>query len=255
VLNYGLDAHAYDLEGFIDELDIDRLVVIGHSLGGHTAIRYASENSDRLAGLVVVDTTPFVREGPGLTKLREFMLGAASFETFDDAVHYVLAFNPNRDTRNVKRTLEHALRRQLDGRWTWKHDQRHLSDRYFDEHMRAANALEPVAANIKCPTLIIRGENSLSSDVAERFRGLLPHGQVISVNRAGHNVQGDNPQGLVEVLRPFLAAHHTRPLDPARRAFDVVPAMPCVPPDIAWESPGLRTASHTMADEQAVKTK
>jgi pimeloyl-ACP methyl ester carboxylesterase len=214
ILDYGLDAHAHDIEGCINEMFVERFVIVGHSLGGHAAIRYASENSERLAGLVVVDTTPFVREGPELAKLREFMLGASSFDTFDDAVDYVVAFKPNRDARSVKRSLEHTLRRQSDGRWTWKHDPRHFSDRYFDEHMRAANSLEPAAASITCPTLIIRGENSLPLEVAERFRTLLPDGHLASVDRASHNVQSDNPEGLVRVLRPFLAAHFTDSADP-----------------------------------------
>jgi esterase len=208
-LDYALDAHARDLEGFIDELGTERLVAIGHSLGGHAAIRYATEHGDRLAGLVVVDTSPFARDGPTLTRVREFMLGANSFETLNDAVEYVLAFNPNRDVRKVRRTLEYALRQLPDGRWTWKRDQRHLSERYFDDAITAVRSLLRVVPAITCPTLVVRGEQGgLSARDAERFCSLLPDGRVAVVERAGHNVQSDNPARLVEVLRAFLAHHH-----------------------------------------------
>ena len=39
------------------------------------------------------------------------------------------------------------------------------------------------------------------SDLAAR----LPDGKLVTVPRAGHTVQGDNPKGLVAELRRFLA--------------------------------------------------
>jgi pimeloyl-ACP methyl ester carboxylesterase len=32
----------------------------------------------------------------------------------------------------------------------------------------------------------------------------LPHGRWVRVEKAGHNVQGDNPAGLLDAMRPFL---------------------------------------------------
>ena len=40
---------------------------------------------------------------------------------------------------------------------------------------------------------------------AEFMAGLFPDGRWTTVSGAGHTVQGDNPQGFVDALRPFLA--------------------------------------------------
>jgi pimeloyl-ACP methyl ester carboxylesterase len=59
---------------------------------------------------------------------------------------------------------------------------------------------------IGSPTLIVRGARSdiLSDEAAEKFARALPHGRWVRVESAGHNVQGDNPRGLLEAIDPFL---------------------------------------------------
>jgi esterase len=46
-----------DLAEIINDLELDRFVLVGHSLGGEVALRYACR-SNRLAALVLVDTGP-----------------------------------------------------------------------------------------------------------------------------------------------------------------------------------------------------
>jgi pimeloyl-ACP methyl ester carboxylesterase len=33
---------------------------------------------------------------------------------------------------------------------------------------------------------------------------MLPHARWVRVENAGHNVQGDNPRGLLDAMNPFL---------------------------------------------------
>jgi esterase len=205
-LDYGLDAHVRDLAGFVDHVGSDRLVVVGHSLGGHAGIRYAGRHSDRLAALVVVDTSPFFGGGAPLAELRDFMQGADLFDSFDDAIEYVQAFKPSRDTASIGASLEHSLRRLPDGRWTWKRDQRGLDDDYFATSLRELQSLVRELPDIRCPTLLVHGEDgAVSTEDAERFCSLVPDCGHVTVEGAAHNVQRDNPLGLVAALRPVLA--------------------------------------------------
>jgi pimeloyl-ACP methyl ester carboxylesterase len=211
ILDYGLDAHVRDVSGFVDHVGSDRLVVVGHSLGGHAAISYASRHSDLLAALVVVDTSPLFQGGPPLDKIRDFMLGADLFDSFDEAIEYVHAFNPSRDPASIGASLGHSLRQLLDGRWAWKRDQRGLNDNYFATSLRELQSLTRVVPDVGCPTLLVRGENSaVPPEDAERFCSLLPDGRPVTVERAAHNVQRDNPAGLLKAIRPFLAQHAPR---------------------------------------------
>jgi pimeloyl-ACP methyl ester carboxylesterase len=45
-----------DIAAVADGLDLERFVLVGHSLGGAAAIAYAAERPDRVAGLVLVGT-------------------------------------------------------------------------------------------------------------------------------------------------------------------------------------------------------
>ena len=52
--NYSVDAMARDLEAVVDKLEIPRFVLVGHSMGGAIAIKYAGRYPNRVAGLVMV---------------------------------------------------------------------------------------------------------------------------------------------------------------------------------------------------------
>jgi pimeloyl-ACP methyl ester carboxylesterase len=51
---YDYDALAADLGGLLDELQIERAVLAGASMGAHTLLRHALDHPDRALGLVVI---------------------------------------------------------------------------------------------------------------------------------------------------------------------------------------------------------
>ncbi|HET6264741.1 MAG TPA: alpha/beta hydrolase, partial [Usitatibacter sp.] len=52
--SYSVAAFAKDLEAVVEKLQLPRFVLVGHSLGGAVAIKYAGQHPNRVAGLVVV---------------------------------------------------------------------------------------------------------------------------------------------------------------------------------------------------------
>ncbi|MEV6078596.1 alpha/beta hydrolase [Streptomyces sp. NPDC052069] len=53
---YGLDLMRDDVLGFLDELELDRVGLVGHGMGGVVAQLLAQEHSDRVERLVLVET-------------------------------------------------------------------------------------------------------------------------------------------------------------------------------------------------------
>jgi len=53
---YDIASFADDIQAAADGLDLDRFVIVGHSLGGAAAIAYAADYPNRVAGLVLVAT-------------------------------------------------------------------------------------------------------------------------------------------------------------------------------------------------------
>ncbi len=54
--DYAVESFVADLEAVVDKLALKRFVLVGHSLGGAVAIKYAGRHPARVAGLVLVGT-------------------------------------------------------------------------------------------------------------------------------------------------------------------------------------------------------
>jgi pimeloyl-ACP methyl ester carboxylesterase len=60
---YSFEAMRDDLLEFVDRLGLDTFLLVGHSMGGSVAAIFAEQHSDRLDGLVLVDSPPPDGEG------------------------------------------------------------------------------------------------------------------------------------------------------------------------------------------------
>jgi pimeloyl-ACP methyl ester carboxylesterase len=52
---YGIAGHVADMLAVLDQLEVERAVLVGHSMGAYVAARIAAEHPERTAGLVLVD--------------------------------------------------------------------------------------------------------------------------------------------------------------------------------------------------------
>ena len=204
-MDYGIEAHRGDVEAFVDHLGLDGFGLVGMSLGGLTALAYAGRQAARLSSLVIVDSGPEARQ-EGARRIQEFVAAPAEFDSIDEVIERALSFNPRRDAKLLRRSLQHNLRRMPNGKLTWKHDRRHRAKFDAEEWARRRQGLWDVIPRITCPTLVVRGGRSdvFHDEDAEKLATALPCGSWVRVEDAGHTVQGDNPRGLVAELRRFL---------------------------------------------------
>ena len=206
-MNYGIEAHRDDVAALIDHLHLDGLVLVGMSLGGLTALAYAGQHAAKLDRLVIIDSGPEARQ-EGARRIQEFVAAPAEFDSVDEVIERALSFNPRRDAKLLRRSLQHNLRQLPSGKLTWKHDRRHREKFDAEAWGRRRQALWQEIPRITCPTLVVRGARSdvFHDEDAEKLAKALPHGSWVRVEDAGHTVQGDNPRGLLAELRKFLPA-------------------------------------------------
>ncbi|MBV8087912.1 MAG: alpha/beta hydrolase [Chloroflexi bacterium] len=207
--DYSLDLHVGDVTALVRELGLDRFILVGHSMGGGTAVGYAGGNVEKLQALVCVDTGPrYVDPGQrdGHRRMQAFVEGPLEMDSVEEFVERAVEFNPARDRRLLRRSLLHNLRQTPQGKWAWKYDRDGLRQRNGGQDERQAR-LRDAVVRITCPTLVVRGGRSdiFSDEDAEQFVTHLPHGRWQRIENSGHTVQGDNPRGLVEAMRPFLS--------------------------------------------------
>jgi pimeloyl-ACP methyl ester carboxylesterase len=87
--DYSVEAVANDIAAVVDKLDLERFVLIGHSMGGSAAIGYVDNHVSRVAGLVVLATpgrSPAEIAEPVMNSLRS----SAYQKVMDDYVGQLL---------------------------------------------------------------------------------------------------------------------------------------------------------------------
>jgi esterase len=202
--DYSILAQREDVKGFAEAIGLDHFVLVGMSMGAINGLAYAIAYPETLSALVLIDAGPDVRRR-GSSRIRDFVNGGAKPESLDAIIERALAFNPRRDPKVLRRSLMHNLRRQEDGNWVWKYDRRRFQQ-MGEAHAAERQGLADGLARVTCPTLVVRGAESdvFHEEDGERLAQRLPDGRFITIPRAGHTVQGDNPKDLAAALHDFL---------------------------------------------------
>ncbi|MCE2486535.1 MAG: alpha/beta fold hydrolase, partial [Desulfurellaceae bacterium] len=142
------DPPAYSTRHYIDDLHqllakigVERPVLVGHSMGGHNAVIYATEHADELAGLVMVDTTVSYPES-AVQFLRK--LGQKPAKVFASRAEAISRFRVlPRESLFSQERLEYiagfAFSQRADGRWVAKLDRRTLFREPVDGRRRLAS--------------------------------------------------------------------------------------------------------------------
>ena len=199
--DYQIDQFVDDVAAFL-ELMPDRPVLAGMSLGGLTAMGFAVKHSRHLSGLVCVDVGPEVNVSAA-QPIRDFVQKGFSLSQFDAFVEAASAFNPRRSKDLLSFSLRRNLRQLQTGDLTWKTDPEFRGA--IDQVAAQLGAIGRRIGQITCPVLVVRGaESDIFSDAqASAFAQAVPDGEWRAIPKAGHSIQGDNPQGLIEALKEF----------------------------------------------------
>jgi esterase len=212
--DYGPDAMPGDLAALVDHLGLGRFSLVGHSMGGGVAFRYAAAHPERLERLVIVDSALPSPDRPPMPNRDNSVTRSLAQETFDDedaAVAHFQRLNPRAPEDRIRTAVRQSFRALPDGRYTYKFDPK-LRNRLrgsADEvgaFRRQARELRERVARITCPTLLVRGEHSdiLSPEVAEETVAALPNATLVTVPTTGHNVPTDDARAFRNAVRDWL---------------------------------------------------
>jgi len=211
---YDHDTMVEDVEVVTARLGVERLVIVGHSLGGRIATLFAGRHTERMAGLVLVDIGPEL-DARGVLRIRmEVESGQepvfASVEEYGRllSLHY-----PAAQPQALLRMARHGVRQREDGRFVLKTDPALRSgfggppEEAAARERQLSQAQWEALRRVSCPTLVVRGAASdvFSAETADRMVDeVLAKGRLAVVPRAGHSVMTDNPDGFRDAVAAFV---------------------------------------------------
>jgi pimeloyl-ACP methyl ester carboxylesterase len=183
---------------------ISNTVVVGHSLGGLTAIALSALRADLAKGLVIIDTAPErnpnrIRSNPA----RAFLEGPASYADYEELLAHAVKSGMGHSREALLPGLKRNTRRRADGRLEFKH---HLASIPPERRVQFdPRDLWPDLESLQVPVLLVYGDTGtldendvdLLSRRVSRFSSLRL--------RAGHNVHRDQPVGLARAIAEFTS--------------------------------------------------
>lgn len=201
---FTMEQAADDAAALLDDLGIARAVACGHSYGGFIAQEFALRHPDRLAGLVLVDTTPgqlgttddpLADQGPPPPP--EFLAAMSTFPASDDEF---AAMAPT-----MMQFYLHTL--------AWSDVEPVLADTIFrvDVMARGMQVLGEWSSvdrldQIDAPCLLLAGRHDIptSWQQSARMARRIPQAEMVILEESGHFPWMEEPERFFDVLSGWL---------------------------------------------------
>ncbi len=198
------DTHNYevmaaDLKEFILEHKIENPHIMGHSMGGKTAMQFAVTNPELYDKLIVVDIAPKaypVHHDTILEGLKNIKLN--KLKSRNDADKALAEYVP---IKGVRQFLLKNLTRDENKNFVWK-----INLDVIEESIEAVSkGLEEHLATEK-DTLFIGGSESnyINSEDHIVIINFFPNAKVKMIEGAGHWIHAEKPEEFLEVVMDFL---------------------------------------------------
>jgi esterase len=188
-----------DLEAFMEQHGIRQAAVLGHSMGGKTAMRFALDHPDQTEALVVADMAPKAYAA-GHDQIFQALFsidleGLSSRSEAEEQLSLAIS-DPG-----VRLFLLKNLQRNAQGGFAWKMNLPAI-------HRHYAGILEPISADFPYPgpTLFIRGERSgyVREQDYPLISELFPRVEHAAVPGAGHWLHAEQPDLFFQEVEAFL---------------------------------------------------
>ena len=187
-----------DLSEFLQDNSITDPVIIGHSMGGKTAMNFALTHPEKIDRLIVVDISPKAYNLEHYSIVKGLLaIPIANIKSRNEADEILSQHVPESDVRQF---LLKNLQRKTEGGFSWKINLKTISEKLSNVglDLHAEGSFDK-------PALFIRGAKSkyvLDSDW-NRITQIFPLAKLETMD-TGHWVQAEKPQEFVDIVTLWL---------------------------------------------------
>lgn len=212
----GMD-HVFDLVSLVGHLKLDRFILIGHSLGGNIALRYAGLYPQSLKKLVALEglgpspkmlaerkKLPVTKRLTDWVEQRQALSDRAPriMENLEAAKARMKAAFTHLPDDLIHHLTETGIKTNADGTVSWAYDPagmgRSPADIPYEDFVH-------LWSQITCPTWLVYGADSWASNPAEDGRAKpFQNAAVTVIEKAGHWLHHDQFEDFMSQLEGFL---------------------------------------------------
>ena len=200
VVNIDYPLMVEDLYEFLTDFQLREVSIIGHSMGGKTAMNFALEYPHRVEKLIVVDIAPKsypVLHSDIISSLLSIDLNMIQSRSDADKNLAVIILQ-----KNIRQFLLKNLYRKEDGRYAWRLN----LDAINQNQNGLGSGIYSKNKEFLKPVLFLRGENSqyiLDTDI-DLIKTYFPSAKIITISNSTHWVHYENPDELLDAIIKFL---------------------------------------------------
>lgn len=208
-LEAGEGGHVQSILQFLDALEVEKVALIGNSMGGINAIEFAAQYPERVSALITMGAPDLSQ--PNVFSPAGFSLGLQSvYRGYQERTHAayrhlvdVMTFDDRfLDDALIQERLDNALSRE------------HHLDAFLERSARLA-AGDPTRmawtpaklASIGVATLLIHGRDDqvVSYESTLRLLTIIPNSRAHIFNQCGHWAQLEKAEEFNDIVTSFLA--------------------------------------------------
>ena len=207
-----------DLSEFFERHQIEKAVVIGHSMGGKTAMLFAADYPERIEKLIIVDIAPkdyltyqennqYKQHQLILETLQEINIHCNNYHSREQIGNFLYLKLGNQSL--VQFLLKSIYKDKESGHF---HCRMNVDVLYnaLDEIVSGVNYrwLEDRIPIINYPVLFIRGEKSdyLTHEDENMIKKIYPEAKIETIPDAGHWLHAEQPQLFMDAVTRFIIA-------------------------------------------------
>jgi len=208
------EALATDLLELIDEKGLQKVILVGHSMGGKTAMRFALDHSELVEHMVVIDIAPkdysrFANYAE-ITANHDYMIDAMlsvdpTLMANRSEIDY--AFKKLLPSKTLRQFLMKNIRRSTSGKYQWQLNLEALKTN-LPEIMDGFSKDDRGSATVRSevPSLFIKGGQSpyIKDEDSLIINRFFPKSQIVTIPNAGHWLHTEQPELFLKTLLYFL---------------------------------------------------
>ena len=197
--DFDYDLMAEDLKRYCDENNLNDIILLGHSMGGKTAMLFATKYPELVNKLIVADISPryypihhdAILEGLNNLDFSEIKSRGQADKVLSNYVHEI-------GTRMfLLKNLYWVEKGQLGLR---------INLEVLKENISEVGEALPIHATCKKPTLFLRGDKS--EYIGEADEALIKRhfldSEIVTISNAGHWLHAENPKDFYNAVINFI---------------------------------------------------